>query len=566
MFPLKEDFDATSLDSLEPVFNELLSRDVKSVGDLESFFSDISDMAEHISEAGARLYIGMTCDTENDLKQTNFLNFVENIRPRMSEVSNKLDQKILNLDFLDRLSDRYTLILRSMRNSIEIFREENIPLSVECTKLSTEYQKIIGAMTVNFEGMEYTLPQMRRFLESNDRETRRLAWTSVRERRMKDSSRISEILDELIDKRNKIAQNAGFNNYVEYAFRSMERFDYTPEDCREFHKSVEIHCMPLIHQINQDRLKGFGFDKLMPWDVNEKSGDSPDVQGRPALAPFQDVSELVSLTSEVFHRMSDELGKMFDRLVDGEVLDLDSRKGKAPGGYQYNLEKTGLPFIFMNASGQQGDVETMIHEAGHAFHSMYCSHLGLIQERNYPIEFAEVASMSMELLTQPHWDVFYSDEEDVRRARKMHLESVIGLLAWICRVDAFQHWMYENPKHSHNERSKYWLELRSRFGPRTEWTGFEEDEALFWQTQGHLFGAPFYYIEYGIAQLGALQIWAKQLDDPQTALSDYKNAMILGNTRNLPDLFEAADIKLSFDEEHIGSLVNHVNSALEASV
>ena len=566
MFPLKEDFDATSLDSLEPVFNELLSRDVKSVGDLESFFSDISDMAEHISEAGARLYIGMTCDTENELKQTNFLNFVENIRPRMSEVSNKLDLKILNLDFLDRLSDRYTLILRSMRNSIEIFREENIPLSVECTKLSTEYQKIIGAMTVNFDGMEYTLPQMRRFLESNDRETRRLAWTSVRERRMKDSSRISEILDELIDKRNKIAQNAGFKNYVEYAFRSMERFDYTPEDCREFHKSVEIHCMPLIHQINQDRLNGFGFDKLMPWDVNEKSGDSPDVQGRPALAPFQDVSELVSLTSEVFHRMSDELGKMFDRLVDGEVLDLDSRKGKAPGGDQYNLEKTGLPFIFMNASGQQGDVETMIHEAGHAFHSMYCSHLGLIQERNYPIEFAEVASMSMELLTQPHWDVFYSDEEDVRRARKMHLESVIGLLAWICRVDAFQHWMYENPKHSHNERSKYWLELRSRFGPRTEWTGFEEDEALFWQTQGHLFGAPFYYIEYGIAQLGALQIWAKQLDDPQTALSDYKNAMILGNTRNLPDLFEAADIKLSFDEEHIGSLVNHVNSALEASV
>ena len=455
MFPLKEDFDATSLDSLEPVFNELLSRDLKSVGDLEAFFSDISDMAEHISEAGARLYIGMTCDTENELKQTNFLNFVENIRPRMSEVSNKLDLKILNLDFLDRLSDRYTLILRSMRNSIEIFREENIPLSVECTKLSTEYQKIIGAMTVNFEGMEYTLPQMRRFLESNDRETRRLAWTSVRERRMKDSSRISEILDELIDKRNKIAQNAGFKNYVEYAFRSMERFDYTPEDCREFHRSVEIHCMPLIHQINQDRLKGFGFDKLMPWDVNEKSGDSPDVQGRPALAPFQDVSELVSLTSEVFHRMSDELGKMFDRLVDGEVLDLDSRKGKAPGGYQYNLEKTGLPFIFMNASGQQGDVETMIHEAGHAFHSMYCSHLGLIQERNYPIEFAEVASMSMELLTQPHWDVFYSNGEDVRRARKMHLESVIGLLAWICRVDAFQHWMYENPKHSHNERSKY---------------------------------------------------------------------------------------------------------------
>ncbi|NDF36309.1 MAG: M3 family oligoendopeptidase [Euryarchaeota archaeon] len=562
MFPLGQDFDATSWASLEPVTNELISREINSADELEVFFSDISDMAEHVSEAGAKLYIGMTCDTESEEKQADFLEFVENIRPKMSEISNQLDLKIVNLDYLEQLPERYDLIIRSMKNSIELFREENIPLSVQCTKLSTEYQKIVGAMTVEFQGEEYTLPQMRRFLESNDREVRREAWILVRERRMQDSQRITEILDELIELRHKIALNAGFENYRDYAFRSMERFDYTPADCYEFHKSVETHCMPVIHTINDNRLIGFGYNKLRPWDVNEKSGDSPDVQGRGALVPFEDVSELVSLTSEVFHRLSSELGGMFDRLVDGEVLDLDSRKGKAPGGYQYNLEKTGLPFIFMNASGQQGDVETMIHEAGHAFHSMYCSDLGLIQERNYPIEFAEVASMSMELLTQPHWGVFYEDAEECRRAKRMHLESVIGLLAWICRVDAFQHWMYENPSHTHRERSEYWLKLRSRFGPRTDWNGFEEDESLFWQTQGHLFGAPFYYIEYGIAQLGALQIWAKQSIDPQGALSDYKAAMMLGNTRSLPDLFQAADIKLGFDEHHIGSLVDKINSAL----
>jgi len=485
----------------------------------------------------------------------------------MSEVSNKIDLKIASLDFLGSLPERYDLILRSMQNSIEIFREENIPLSVECTRLSTEYQKITGAMTVEFDGMERTMPQMRKFLESNDRDIRRLAWTKIRERRMIDSERISEIMDDLVRIRHTIAINSGFENYVDYAFRSMERFDYTPKDCLAFHEAVEIHCMPLIHSINEERRNGFGYDELMPWDVNEKSGDSPDIFGRPPLQPFEEVDDLVSITSKVFYSLSPELGEMFNRLIEGEVLDLDSRKGKAPGGYQYNLEKTGLPFIFMNASGQQGDVETMIHEAGHAFHTMYCSHHDLIQDRNYPIEFAEVASMSMELLTQPYWDEFYDSKETRDRARKMHLEAIIGLLTWICRIDAFQHWMYSNPNHTREERSEAWLDLRAKYGPGTNWNGFEEDEALFWQTQGHLFGAPFYYIEYGIAQLGALQIWMTQLEDPEKALNDYANAMKLGNTRTLPHLFESADIELSFDERHIGSLVSSVrNSLSELSV
>ena len=562
MFPLADDFNATSWEDLEPVTKSLLERSVENADDLESLFKDISDMAEHVSEAGAKLYIGMNCDTENEDKQAAFMSFVENIRPKMSEVSNQIDLKIANLDFLDSLPERYDLILRSMNNSIQIFREENIPLSVECTRLSTEYQKISGAMTVEFEGKERTMPQMRKFLESNNRDIRRSAWIKIRERRMVDSERISEIMDDLVRIRHAIAINSGFENYVEYAFRSMERFDYSPKDCLAFHQAVEIHCMPVIHSINEERRSGFGYDELMPWDVNEKSGDSPDIFGRPPLRPFEKVEDLVSITSKVFHSLSPELGGMFDRLVDGEVLDLDSRKGKAPGGYQYNLEKTGLPFIFMNASGQQGDVETMIHEAGHAFHTMYCSHHELIQERNYPIEFAEVASMSMELLTQPYWDEFYHSKETTDRARKMHLEAIIGLLAWICRIDAFQHWMYSNPSHTREERSTAWLNLREKYGPKTNWNGFEDDESLFWQTQGHLFGAPFYYIEYGIAQLGALQLWMTQLDDPDKALEDYANAMKLGNTRTLPHLFESADIKLSFDKEHVGNLISSVKKSL----
>ena len=240
MFPLADDFNATSWNDLEPVTTNLLERPIEDADDLESLFKDISDMAEHVSEAGAKLYIGMTCDTENEEKQSAFMSFVENIRPKMSEVSNKIDLKIASLDFLGSLPERYDLILRSMQNSIEIFREENIPLSVECTRLSTEYQKITGAMTVEFDGMERTMPQMRKFLESNDRDIRRLAWTKIRERRMIDSERISEIMDDLVRIRHTIAINSGFENYVDYAFRSMERFDYTPKDCLAFHEAVRF--------------------------------------------------------------------------------------------------------------------------------------------------------------------------------------------------------------------------------------------------------------------------------------------------------------------------------------
>ena len=300
MFPLADDFTATSWEDLEPVTKSLLERSVENADDLESLFKDISDMAEHVSEAGAKLYIGMTCDTENEDKQAAFMSFVENIRPKMSEVSNQIDLKIANLDFLDSLPERYDLILRSMNNSIQIFREENIPLSVECTRLSTEYQKISGAMTVEFEGKERTMPQMRKFLESNNRDIRRSAWIKIRERRMVDSERISEIMDDLVRIRHAIAINSGFENYVEYAFRSMERFDYSPKDCLAFHQAVEIHCMPVIHSINEERRSGFGYDELMPWDVNEKSGDSPDIFGRPPLRPFEKVEDLVSITSKVF--------------------------------------------------------------------------------------------------------------------------------------------------------------------------------------------------------------------------------------------------------------------------
>jgi len=559
---VSEDFDASEWENIEPYVNDLLERKLTCSKCIETLISDSSNLAEHISETGALLYIGMTCDTENSEKKDEFLNFVENVRPKLSEFSDKLNRRIIDHSSLENLPERYNLMIRGMKSDIEIFRVENIPLGVEQTKLVTKAQGITGAMTVEFEGKERTFPEMRGFLESNDRTQRKEAWKSMVNRWMKNSEELSEIFDKLIKIRHEIALNAGFKSYTDYMFRAMHRFDYSVEDCLIFHKSIEEICMPIVKKINSERKSSFGLNKLSPWDVNEKSGSGPDIAGKLPLRPFETVDEMVTKLSQLFHNMSNDLGVKFDKLVEMDTLDLETRKGKAPGGYQYYLEKSRIPFIFMNAAGLQGDLETMIHESGHAFHSLYCGHLELIDERDYPIEFAEVASMSMELLTQPGWGIFYEEQKDADRAKISHLEGVIFLLPWIATIDAFQHWIYANPEHTRDERKLQWISLRERFGSVMDWEGNEDFRELSWQQQGHLFGVPFYYVEYGIAQLGALQLWQTHRKNPEKALKDYSNAMKLGNTKTLPDLFAAAELELGFDAEHLNSLIGEVEIAM----
>ena len=558
---VEDGFDPSSWIEVEAYTEELLNRKISCSKCLEGIIRDASELSEHISEKGALLYISMTCDTENEEKKGAFLDFVENVRPKLSEFSDSLNRRIVSHEAIEDLPERYDLMIRSMKNDVEIFRKENIPLSVEQTKLVTEAQTINGAMSVEYEGEEYTIPEMRVFLESNERSVREGAWKAVADRRLQDEGRLSEIFDQLIVIRNEIAINAGFETYTDYMFRAMERFDYTKNDCLEFHDAIEAVCVPLMREINSRRIDSLELGSLRPWDVNEKTGVGPDLVGRAPLKPFADVNEMVSKLSRLFHRMSTDLGEKFDMLVEMDTLDLDTRKGKAPGGYQYYLQKSRVPFIFMNAAGLQGDLETMIHEAGHAFHSIYCGHLELIGERSYPIEFAEVASMSMELMTQKEWGEFYNDEE-ANRARLGHLEGVIFLLPWIATIDSFQHWIYSNPGHTRDERKAVWNSIRDRFGSNMEWGDYQGHRDTSWQQQGHLFGVPFYYVEYGIAQLGALQLWRTQRNDPAKALSDYSNAMTLGNTKTLPELFSAADIELGFGEKHLDSLISEVRMAM----
>lgn len=563
--------DGTNWGQIEPLMRALLERPVGSRQELERWLVDRSELEAACAEAEANLYIDMTCDTDDKAKQEAYTSYIETVPPRLKPLAFELDKKLVALQKQFPLpAERYRVLVRDTQAEVELFREENVPIQTELEKLSQQYQQVIGAMTVTFDGKEQTLPMMARYQESTDRTVREASWRAVSERRLKDAAHIDALYDQMVELRNRMARNAGFDDFVGYAFKAKKRFDYTARDCERFHRSVEEAVVPFLRREDARRQKRLGLESLRPWDL------AVDPKGRPPLKPFNGGVDLVRRTTHIFRRLDPRLAEMFSRLGDGAntrgaeggaCLDLDSRKGKAPGGYQSMRDRSRKAFIFMNAAGLQRDVETMVHEAGHAFHSMLCQDEPLVAYRHSPIEFAEVASMSMELLTMPYWKgegSFYPSEEDYLRARRKQVEGSVSLLPWIATIDAFQHWVYKHPGHTRAERTEHWLALDKRFGHAVGWEGLEPFRASLWHRQLHLFGAPLYYIEYGIAQLGALGLWLRSLEEGEkTAVEAYMTALSLGGSKPLPELFAAAGLKFDFGPETIRRLVDRVERELE---
>ncbi|MBL8746034.1 MAG: M3 family oligoendopeptidase [Phycisphaerae bacterium] len=557
--------DASRWENIEPLGRALLERQVNSPAEFERWLLDRSELDAACAESRAILSIAMTCQTDDPEKAGAYSRYIEEVPPRLRPLAFELDTKqvALHAKFpLDRR--RYEVLERSVRTDVELFRAENVPLMTELEQKGQEFQKIAGAMTVQFDGQERTLPQMAPYLQSTDRSVRESAWRGVNDRRLRDKETLDSLFDAMIATRNRVALNAGFENYRDYAFRSMRRFDYTPKHCETFHDAVEKHVVPALCRMSDRRRQNLSLTSLRPWDM------SVDEKGRPPLKPFTDGGDLLQRSRRVFARLDPSpggLNDMFRSLGDngtpGMCLDLDARKGKAPGGYQEMLHRSRRPFIFMNAASVHSDMETLVHEAGHAFHSLLCRDEPLVAYREAPIEFCEVASMSMQILTMPLWDEYYRSPSDRGRAAKAHYERVITILAWIAQMDAFQHWIYLNPKHTHDERNAHWLHLDARFGPPIDWSGLADARAWQWQRQLHLFLHPFYFIEYGIAQLGALGLWLHSLEKgTASALERYKRAMRLGGSRPLPELFEAAGLPFDFGEATVSRLIGAVETEM----
>lgn len=503
---LPKDFKVKDWETLKPYFDKLLEEEINSALDLENWFANLSELEAVVSEDMAWRYIKMTCDTSDEKLAASFEDFVRNIQPHIAPYSDKLNRKALASPYLASVKEKdgYDIMIREMEKDVKIFREENIPLETEIASLSQKYGSISGAMDIEHDGKEMTLQQAAVMLQSIDRKLREEIYRKISSRRLADKDKLDNLFTELIQLRTKVAKNAGFENYRDFMFASMGRFDYSPQDCFDFHESVKTEVVPFLNEIAKDRKSKLGLDKLRPWDK------AVDISGKEALMPFNGADDLTDKTIKVFNELDPFLGDCLVKMVEMKHLDLDSRKGKSPGGYNYPLSETGVPFIFMNATSTLRDMVTLLHEGGHAVHSFLMNELELNDFKNPPSEVAELASMSMELITLDYWDIFFDNEEDLKRAKTEHLEGIIETLPWVATIDKFQHWIYENPEHTVAERTRAWNEILDDFSDSiTDWSGLEKFKDNLWQKQLHLYEVPFYYIEYGMAQLGAVAVWKK---------------------------------------------------------
>lgn len=551
-----QEIDFDSWESIEHYLKILESRQPELPLEWEAWLGDWDELECILSEEGARRYIAMTVNTADEAAGQAYGFFVEEIAPKLAPWNDLLQKKISSAPAFAQLPPFFDLWKRDLQTSLDLFREENIALDTEIALETQAYQKVTGAQSVEFEGKTLTLAQMSPFLEDSDRKRRESAWKAIASRRLQDRDALDQHFENLFAKRLEISRNCGFDSFIPYIFKAKGRYDYSPSDCQDFHQMVETLVVPLQKAIHRKRAAAMGLEKLRPWDT------ACDPYGRPALRPYAQTSELLDGATQIFQKMDKTLGRLFQEMRDQNLLDLEARAGKAPGGYQCTLDEIRLPFIFMNAAGTLKDVFTLLHEAGHSFHLYFCRELGLRSYRDVPAEIAEVASMTMELFGMKYLDAFFGPE-DLQRAITEHLEDIILLLPWVAAVDSFQHWLYSNPQHSRQERTDKWIEIAQKYGGEIDWSGLEEFQASSWQRQLHIFEVPFYYIEYGFAQIGALGLWKQFREDQEKALDNYHHALSRGSSIPLPKLYECAGLSFDFSPTAVSPLIDDLKPLLQ---
>ncbi len=553
--PVQETMDKEWAD-IKPEFDALLAQEVTE-DTIEQWLKTWTKLADRIEEASSRLAVLHTLDTADAEAERRYFRFAEDVMPEVNKVYQALNKKLVESGLIPPGME---VPLRDIRTSIEIFREQNLPLFVEHQRLGSNYSKIVAAQTVEWDGDEKTLLQMQKVLMDDDRPTREKAWQAIHNRWLEDRAAINENWVKLMDIRKQMAENAGFSDYRTYRWQQLNRHDYTPDDCYRFHEAIEKMAVPAAAKLQERHRQRLGLNILRPWDLDVDSlGDEP-------LRPFESIKDFEEKGNNILERVSPQFGAYFQTMRDEKLLDLDNRKGKAPGGYCTSFDVVKRPFIFMNAVGIQLNVRTLLHEAGHCFHVFETNTLPYRQQgAAVPMEFAEVASMAMELLSLPYYEEYYSPD-DANRARIEQLERIILFWPYMAVVDAWQHWCYENheaamdPANCDAEWSRQWD--RFHHGP-VSWDGLEGVKETGWQRKGHPHGSPFYYIEYGLAQLGAVQVWKNSLEDNETAVRQYREALKLGGTATLPDLYKTAGAKLAFDEKTLGEAVDLLMSKID---
>ncbi|MDA3893578.1 MAG: M3 family oligoendopeptidase [Salinivirgaceae bacterium] len=555
---ISSNLEINSFEDIKSYFEDLKTRTLSTRSEVWNWLVDRSELESILSEDLAWRYIKMNCNTADKSLANSFNNFVAEIEPKIAIVSNELDQKFYTEEVLSKVdSTKLFTVLRELKKDIELFREANVPIEAELQQKEQDFGVISSKMLIAYNNEEITLQKAGNFLKENDRNVREEVYNLINKRRIEDAETLNNLLTELIKLRQKIATNAGFKNFRDYKFKSMGRFDYGVEDCKSFHKAIAETVKPIIDELHKTRKSNLKLDTLRPWDLDV------DTENMPPLKPFEKVEDLIRKTTFVFRDLELEFGMYLNEMKNMGYLDLDSRKNKAPGGFNYPLHESNVPFIFMNSTGNLRDVVTMLHEGGHAVHAYLCSDLELVNFKQTPAEIAELASMSMELITMDYWHYYFDDADELKRAKRLHLEDVLSVLPWVATIDKFQHFLYENPNHTFEERKDAWLSISKEFGSSIiDYSGYEKFKAFQWQKQLHIYEVPFYYIEYAIAQLGAIAVWKNFKENKQEAIINFKKALKMGYTSPIPHIYKQAGIEFNFSKEYIAELMLFVKAEL----
>ncbi len=555
---LPQDLAIDSWKRVEPYFIDLKERKITSAAELEKWLFDRSELEAVLSEDFAWRYIKMTCDTTDEALTESYNFYVSEIDPHIAPYSNELNIKFVQSPFLKELDpEKYRIYIRGIKKALELYREENISLQTKIGIESQKYGAITAAMTIEWEGKEITLQMASSLMKDVNRKIREEVYQKIQKRRTVDTDALNDLFTELVQLRHKVAVNAGFKNYRDYKFDELGRFDYSVQDCFDFHASIAKEILPLAEASDKERKKMMKLDVLKPWDMDVNE------EGKPALKPFASAEELTDKSIECFDKVRPDFGDYLHIMKTMGYLDLDSRIGKAPGGYNYPLYEIGVPFIFMNSVGTHRDLVTMVHEGGHAIHSFVTRDLPITDFKSTPSEVAELASMSMELISMEHWDVFFTNADDLKRAKKEQLDKSLKTLLWIAAVDKFQHWVYEHPDHTVEERMKNWKMVIEQFSSKEiDYAGLDDVRERGWQSQLHIYEVPFYYIEYGMAQLGAIAVWRNYKKNPEKALDQYESALRLGYMKSIPEIYKTAGIEFNFSQAYVKELADFVKNEL----
>lgn len=554
-----KEFKVTTWSRLKPYYNELLNRSIHSRQELEQWLKDKSELDAVVSEAFSWRYIKVTVNSMDEKAEALYQYAVQELAPKITSFENKLDQKLVACPYTAELpAAQYHIHLRSVRNAVELFQESNIPLATDIQIKSKEYVKIFSEMTIGLGGKQMTLQKATALLEEPSRSRREKIYHKIHKRLSEEHETLEDLFDQLLHMRHSMAQNAGFSNFRDFKFRALGRFDYEVQDCEDFHHSIKTEIVPIVNDINRYRREALGVERLRPWDLFvDPTSDQP-------LRPSTDTEDLVAKAIHCLEQVHPDFGATLRIMQEMGHLDLESRQSKRPGGYNMPLHLTGIPFIFMNATNSLSDMRTLLHEAGHAVHSHITSHYKLKTSKRVPSEVAELAAMSMELLTMEYWEVFFPEPEELRRAKIAQLEYVLKVLPWIATIDKFQHWIYTHPQHNPEERKAAWMSIMKSFNSSIiDHSGLEGYLEHLWHKQLHIFEVPFYYIEYGMAQLGAIAIWKKFREDPEKAIQQYHDALKLGYTRNIREIYQTAGIAFNFSRAYVSELGDFVRQELQ---